>query len=183
MRAALISILLASALSACESGVTVSQTYLAQRGVPGHADYAATQGATPVVMLNQPFPPLTVAAAMQKNNPRPLLFTTEPPASLQGGYRVLLAFGGRPAGGLYVCREPLAAAPAAATATPSADTSVYGAFCLGPALLSEAVASTPRIDSPADPRFGRMMGDLLSALMPMHELHEGNRSWCVKQPC
>jgi hypothetical protein len=171
-------------LASCAGGVTVSHQYLAQRGVPGHADFAVTQGATPVVMANNPFPPLTVAAALQKNNPRPLLFTTEPPASLNGGYRVLLSFGGLPAGsGLHVCRQPLAVGqPVAASATPPTTTSVYGAFCLGPALLSEAVAVAPHVDSPSDPHFARLMGDLLAALMPMHDPYETNRSWCI-QPC
>jgi hypothetical protein len=175
MRYALIPVCLSAALTACASGVSVSHTYIPQRGVPGHAQYAAAQGPTPVIVRNTQIPPPAIVAALQKNNSRQdLVFTTDPPASLAAGYRVLLSFDDMPAGGLHVCREPLAAAPpATAGAATPVSTSVYGAFCLGPVLLSESVVTAPRLDSPRDPRLGRMMGDLLAAIMPAHELPDG----------
>lgn len=181
LRAALIFPVLI-ALTACASGVSISRNYIPQRGVPGHADYAATQGMTPVVMLNSPYPAPAVLAALQKNNSRPLVLTSDPPANLKGGYRVLLAFGQIPTGGLYVCREPFGAGASAPAPATAATTSVYGAFCLGPALLSEAVATTSRIDSATDPRLSRLMGDLLTALMPYRDPYDNSRGWCV-QPC
>lgn len=169
-------------LAACTSGVSITHNYIPQRGVPGHADYAATQGMTPVIMLNSPYPSPAVLAALQKNNPRPLVFTSDAPASLKGGYRVLLAFEPMPTGGLYVCREPFETGASATARATASTTNVYGAFCLGPALISEAVASSPRIDAPNDPRLSRLMGDLLSALMPYRDPYDNSRGWCVK-PC
>lgn len=175
MRYALIPVCLSVALGACADGVSVSHTYIPQRGVPGHAQYAAAQGPTPVVVRNTPIPPPMIVAALQKNNSRQdMVFTTDPPASMAAGYRVLLSFDDMPAGGLQICREPLAAAAApTAGAAPPATTSVYGAFCLGPVLLSESVVMSPRLDSPRDPRLARLMGDLLAAIMPAHELPDG----------
>lgn len=183
MRYTGILVFLSTALAACADGVSVSHNYIPQHGVPRHADYAAALGPTPVVMPNAPFPPPTVVAAMHKNNPRHhLVFTTDPPANLAGGYRVLLTFDFRPAGDLRVCQQP-PVVPAAASEPPArAATRVYAAFCLGPALLSEAVATAPRLESPRDPRFSRLMGDLLAALMPQREPHEGGMSRCFP-PC
>jgi len=182
MRHTLIPIFLSLALAACAGSVSVSRNYIPQAGVPGHADYAATRGPTPVVMLNNPFPPPTIVAALQKNNPRQhLVFTTDPPASLAGGYRVLLAFDGMPAGDLQVCQGPPAAAPNADPAR--ASTSVYAAFCLGPRLLSEAVATAPKFDSERDPGLARLMGDLLVAIMPSRDPHETGSSRCFRPPC
>jgi len=175
MRQILLPLCLSAALAACaEGGVSVSHTYLPQRGVPGHADYAASLGPTPVVVRNSEFPSPTVVAALQQNSSRRhLVFTTEPPSSLSQGYRVLVSFDDRPSGDLHVCREPLGAAPMTTGAAPRAATSVYGAFCLGPNLLSEAVVSAPRLEAPRDARLARVMGDLLSAIMPAHELPDG----------
>lgn len=173
MRARLLLCLATVLLAGCAGGVTVTRNYIPQRGVPGHADYAVALGATPVVMLDNPFPPPAVLAALQKNNPRPHQFTAEPPASLEGGYRVLVAFDRLPAGGLGVCRGPFTAgAPAAAPAGAPTTTRVYGAFCLGPVLLSEAVATSPRISAPEDPLFARLMGDLIVALMPSRDPYD-----------
>jgi hypothetical protein len=152
--------------------VQVSRHYVPQRGVSGHADYAAALGPIPVVMLNSSFAPADVVTALQRNDPRPHRFTADPPASLAGGYRVVLAFGGIPADS-SACRGPLQSAPPAPAGAAAADTtSVYGAFCLGPTLLSEAVAATPRVGSGGDPRLARLLGDLLSALMPYRDPYD-----------
>ena len=176
MRPELITVSLSLVLGACAGGVSVSHTYIPQRGVPGHAQYAAAQGPTPVVVRNTPIPAPVIVAALQKNSSRPdLVFTTDPPPSLTAGYRVLLSFDRLSAGGLQVCRESPAPVPIAADArgATSQNTSVHGAFCLGPVLLSESVVTAPRLESPRDPRLTRMMGDLLAAIMPAHELPDG----------
>jgi hypothetical protein len=181
MRSLFSGLALVLTLSACAGEVSITHNEVPRAGVPSHADYAASLGPTPVVMLNNPFPPATVVAALQRNNARQhLVFSTDPPASLKGGYRVLLAFDGIPGGGMQVCRDPFGSdTPPAARLSP---TSVYGAFCLGPTLLSEAVASAPRLGGPTDPRLGRVMGDLLVALMPLRDPHQNSRGLCV-QPC
>jgi hypothetical protein len=175
----------ATVVTGCANEVSVSRNYIPQRGVPGHADYAKALGPVPVVMLNSPFAPPTVVAALQRNDPRRHQFTTDPPSSLEGGYRILLGFDRFPPGGLYVCRGPLTEGAPAATPQPAqrpTSTSIYGAFCLGPALLSEAVATAPRVDSPDDPRFARLMGDLLTALMPFRDPYDNPGNRCFP-PC
>jgi hypothetical protein len=156
-------------LAACVDGVQVSRQYIPQRGVPGHADYAAALGPVPVVMLNSPFPPAEVLAALRKNDPRRHQFTADPPASLDGGYRVVLAFDAMPAGA-SACRGPLSAA--VASAGNQSRISVYGAFCIGPLLLSEAVATAPRSQPSTDTGLARLLGDLLSAVMPYRDPHD-----------
>lgn len=156
-------------LASCADGVWVSRQYIPQRGVPGHADYAAALGPTPVVLVNSPFPPAEVIAALGRNDPRPHQFTADPPPSLEGGYRLVLAFDADPARSQGCRTAPPGATPPAA---PPARTSVHGLFCLGPALLSEAVATAPRIQSSGDPLFARLLGDLLSAMMPYRDPHE-----------
>ncbi len=184
MRLLLIPACLAALLAACADGVSVSYKHIPVRGVPGHADYAAAQAPTPVVIRNAEFPSPTVVAALHRNNPRQhLIFSTEPPASIESGYRLLLTFDGRPTGGPQACREPVAAGAPAATAPRDparSSTSVYGVFCLGPTLLSEAMASGPRLDSAADSRLPRLLGDLLSALMPTNDPFEGSADRCFK---
>lgn len=163
--------LLAVALAACSSGVQITRDYIPQSGVPSHADYAAARGPTPVVMLNSPASPADILAALRANDPRRHQFTTEPPASLEGGYRIVLVFGGLPAGP-HGCRASLQAVPPAVRSEAPSGMSVYGAFCLGQVLLSEAVATALRIQSAADPAFARLMGDLLNAIMPYRDPHE-----------
>lgn len=183
MRLFLIPACLATMLAACADSVSVSYTYIPVRGVPGHADYAATQAPTPVVIRNTEFPPPTIVAALHKNNPRQnLIFSTDPPAGIDSGYRLLLTFDGRPAGGPQACREPFtASAPETPQRSPArSTTSIYGIFCVGPTLLSEAMATGPRLDSASDSRLPRLMGDLLSALMPKNETHEGSDSRCFR---
>ncbi len=184
MRPLLIPACLAAMLAACADGVSVSYKHIPVRGVPGHADYAATQAPTPVVIRNAEFPPPAIVAALHRNNPRQhLIFSTYPPASIERGYRLLLTFDDRPIGGPQACRESAAAgAPAAATPRNPArsSTSVYGVFRLGPTLLSEAMASGPRLDSAADSRLPRLMGDLLSALMPTNDPVDGSTDRCFR---
>lgn len=163
-------LLLAAALAACASEVRITREYIPQAGVPGHADYAAARGKLPVVILNGPAPAVDVLAALRANDPRRHQFTTELPASLDGGYRIVLAFGEVPPGP-HGCRLSPDAAPNVARAEAPAGMSVYAAFCLGPVLLSEAVA-TARIQSAADLGFMRLMGDLLSAIMSYRDPHE-----------
>ena len=183
LRVALL-VCLATALGACANAVVVTRNYIPQRGVPGHADYAAALGPVPVVTVNSPFPAPAVLNALLTNDPRRHQFTAEPPATLQGGYRVLLAFDRPVGGGLHVCRDPFTgSAPAPAPAAAPTRISVYGAFCLGPALLSEAVATAPRITTPDDPRLARLMGDLLIALMPFRDPYDNGDDGTRCAPC
>lgn len=167
-------LVVASMLASCAGGVTVSHQYLAQRGVPGHADFAAALGETPVVILNSPVAAPDLLEALRSNDPRRHRFTAEPPPSADRGYRIVLMFDAMPSGP-HGCRLPAQTAPSASAARTGAtrDTmSVYGAFCLGPVLLSEAVATAPRLQSASDPLLRRLLGDLLTAIMPFRDPYE-----------
>lgn len=182
MRFLFSSFVLAATLAACaDGGVMISHHDVPRAGVPSHADYAASLGPTPVVMRNNPFHPATVVAALQRHNPRPnLVFSMDPPASLKGGYRVLLAFDEAPQAGPRMCRDAFESEDALPGAAAAGTTRIYGAFCLGPTLLSEAVATTPPIGAPSDPRLGRAMGDLLVALMPLRDPHQNSRGLQIR---
>lgn len=161
-------------LVACATGVQISREYVPQAGVPGHADYAAALGATPVVILNSPVLPRDVLDALRSNDPRRHRFTAEPSPSADQGYRIVLIFDAPPSGP-HGCRAPAQNAPSASAARIDATgntISVYGAFCLGSVLLSEAVATAPRLQSASDPTLRRLLGDLLTAIMPFRDPHE-----------
>jgi hypothetical protein len=159
---------------ACANGVQISREYIPQGGVPGHADFTAALGETPVVILNSPVPASDLLEALRSNDPRRHRFTAEPPPSADRGYRIVLMFDAMPSGP-HGCRAPAQNVPSANAARADvtrSTTSVYGAFCLGPVLLSEAVATAPRLQSASDPLLRRLLGDLLTAIMPFRDPHE-----------
>lgn len=162
MRIALALILL---LAGCGNGVAVSRTHYTQLGIPSHVELAAAQGPTLVNLHHSPFADPQVLEAMRIHNPRPYMtYSTAGPGGLYA-YRIVLGFGSRPPGGSADCsvfNQPVGAPPAGKT-------EMYGAFCLGNTLLSEASARAPTIQSPNDPAFYRMTGDLLAALLPIHD--------------
>jgi hypothetical protein len=162
MRAALTLVLL---LAGCASGVAVSRTHYTQLGIPSQVELAAAQGPTLVNLHHSPFPDQAVLAAMRVHNPRPYMTYSTAEAGGPYPYRIVLGFGSRPPGGSADCRvfsQPAAPAPAGKT-------EMYGAFCLGNQLLSEASAVAPAVKSADDPAFARLTGDLLSALLPIRD--------------
>lgn len=162
MRIALAFVLL---LTGCADGVAVSRTHYTQLGIPSHVELAASQGPTLVTLYRSPFADEQVTAAMRVHNPRPYMsYSTAVPGGTSG-YRIVLGFGGRPTGGSADCSvfsQPPQAAPAGRT-------EMFGAFCLGNQLLSEASATAPVVTSADDPAFARLLGDLLEAVLPIRD--------------
>lgn len=154
----------AAGLAGCGDRGTTTHSFVYAHDVPGHVQYAAAQGPVPVAIFRDPFPNdpanAAVLAAMQRRNPGPpVTFVNAVSDSGTGGYRVIVAFGTPPVIG---CRTPAPSAPA-----PSPDrTDISAAFCTGDRLISEASASSGRIDAADSARLARLMQDLLSALMP-----------------
>ncbi len=141
--------------------------------MPSHVQYAAADGPVPVTVYNDPFPGAdndkSVVAAMQGRNPGPPLRFIEAGAGLnKAGYRVIIAFDSPPF-------SRCAAAPPP-PAHPADRTNVSAAFCIGDQILSDAVASGGPADTPQDPRFARLMQDLLSALLPYYDPSSQNQS-------
>ncbi len=148
-------------LAGCGEGNVTTQSYAYRQDVPGHEQYAAAIGPTPVAVYNSPYPADDVIAAMQGRTPGPkMTFTGNPDGSAT--YRVVLVFGESHAAPSTYCQvQAVTAGP-----SPTGRLTVTAAFCAGTSILSDAVARTDAIASPHDPEFERMMTDLLSALMP-----------------
>ncbi|HEX9464263.1 MAG TPA: hypothetical protein VGB82_16820 [Alphaproteobacteria bacterium] len=152
-------------LAGCSDQGTTTHSFVYAHDIPGHVQYAAANGPVPVAIFRDPFPNdpanAAVLAAMQHRNPGPpVTFVNATSAPGSGAYRVIVAFGTPRVAG---CRAPAASAPA------PEGTDVSAAFCTGDHLISEAWASGGRIDTAEDPRFARLMQDLLSALMPYND--------------
>lgn len=140
---------------------TTTRTDIFTRDLRSHVSYAAATPPTGAIILNSPVDPAAVVAAMRGRNPGPpIAFVLGPsPTSL---YRVVVSFGAPPLGSRNWCQATnLAVAPA-----PAGRTEVSAEFCVGAILLSEASASSRRIESAQDPRLQHLMSDLLEALMP-----------------
>lgn len=171
---------LGAALCGCADGSTVHYNYYNSAYEPGHVMLAAANTPSLAVIRNDPFPQDRnnegVLAAMQGRNLGPrMYFSQTPRPDDKYGYKVVLNFGAASgtggsgfapyalAGGSPQCQAQ-ATAP---SATPvSGDITVTGAFCVGDLLLTDASASIGGAEGPDDPRFKRLIGDLMVALTP-----------------
>lgn len=150
----------AALLAGCADTVA-TQSYRYRQDVPGHEQYAAAIGPTPVAIYNSPYPNDDVIAAMQGRTAGPqMTFTAKPDGS--STYRVVLVFGESHAAPSTYCQaQTVTGGP-----SPTGRLTITAAFCSGQAILSDAVARTSAIPSAHDPEFERTMTDLLSALLP-----------------
>jgi hypothetical protein len=154
-------------LAACSgNGIVVTREQAIVSSVEIHLRYLGSLGAVETTVLANPFLQDGDSEAVRRvlSNTRispSLRYTATRPANDPYGYRVVVAFGGWPIGGDNYCRNSnLAPRP-----PPSDKTEMHAVLCIGLAPLSEAAAHTMRIASPDDPRFARMISDLLMALM------------------
>jgi hypothetical protein len=154
----------AALLAACSSGTVATSSYSYRSDVPGHEQYAASIGATPVAVYNSPYPNDDVIAAMQGRTPGPqMTFVAKQDGSAT--YRVVMVFGESHAAPSTYCEaQAIAASP-----SPTGRLTITAAFCAGKSILSDAVARTNAIPSAHDPEFERTMTDLLSALMARNQ--------------
>lgn len=153
-------VVLPIALAACAGGAS-THTYIFNRDLRGHVQYAAAYPPTPVAIFNSPVDANAVLAAMQGRNPGPpMTFTMDPVAA--SSYRIVVSFGEPPVGPNNVCQVTSLMAPPASAGR----TDVSAAFCVAGMLISQADAGSERLTSAQDPRLPRLMSDLLEALMP-----------------
>jgi hypothetical protein len=197
MRAPII-LALSAALCGCTDSSIVHHNYYNSAYEPGHVMLAAANGPSLAVIRNDPFPQDRngegVLAAMQGRNLGPrMYFSQTPRPDDKYGYKVILDFAGRGGdagygssgyggialtyGASYQCQAspaPASAAPPAA-APPSGDIVVSAAFCVGNLLLTDASASISGASGPDDPRFKRLIGDVMVALTPPYIPNGGHK--------
>jgi hypothetical protein len=156
----------ASALAGCAGDGIVTRNDVYVKDMRGHLS-AAAQSALPVTIRNDPFAGdgagvavIAVMSSAQTAMQPQQRFTADAQGS---AYRVVVAFGEPPVGGNYCTAPGLAVRPG-----PQGRTVLHAEFCVGGQILSEATAATGRVDSPQDPRFQRLLSDLLSGLMPQN---------------
>lgn len=175
--------LLAAALAGCADTSTVHYSYYNSAYTPGHVDLAAASGQSLAVIRNNPFPEDSdnrgVVAAMQARNLGPkMYFAQVQRPDDRYGYKVILDFGGERGGGYDQC----AAAPSpAARARQNGEISVLATFCVGNVLLTDALGSVSAATGPDDPRFQRLIGDMMVALTPPYYPDRPHR--CFMRPC
>lgn len=202
MRAVL---LLASllALGACSDISTIHTSYYNSGYSPSHVQLAAASGPSLAVIRDDPFPTDRnnegVLAAMQGRNFGPrMYFTQTPRPDDKYGYKVVMNFG--PAPPTYEGSAPQAYggyAPSTyggynaacrygptppASRPPTGPITVSAAFCVGDILLTDASGSIGEATGPDDPRFRRLIGDVMVALTPPYEPSRGGHD-CIGPGC
>lgn len=131
-----------------------------------HLRYLGSLGAVQTVVLADPFPQDASGDAVRRvlsaTRIEPYLrYSATRPENDAYGYRMVVAFGGWPVGSDNYCRNPsLVPRPA-----PAETTEMHMVLCAGTSVLTESAARTRRVGSPDDPRFARLINDLLMALM------------------
>lgn len=165
----------AMALSAC-SGPIVYWNYYASGYEPGHVALAAANNPALAVIRGDPFANdpnnAGVLAAMQGRNFGPkIYFAQTPRPDDRYGYKVVLDFGVSGYGYGSACE----AGPAPPNPRPPGERiDVAAAFCVGDVLLTDASGSVSGATSPDDPRFRRLIGDIMVALTPLYNPHGGH---------
>ncbi len=159
------------ALCACADMSTVHTSYYNSGYSPGHVQLAAASGPSLAVIRNNPFPGdhnnEGVLAAMQARNIGPkMYFAQTPRPDDRYGYKVVMNFGPSIYGTNYGCTyEPTPPT----RMPPGGPITVSAAFCVGDILLTDAVGSTGAAAGPDDPRFQRLIGDIIVALTPPYD--------------
>ncbi|MBI3708544.1 MAG: hypothetical protein HY246_12845 [Proteobacteria bacterium] len=161
------------ALAACADEPAVYNFYSTSTYDPTYVADAAGRGDTLAVIRHNPFAAdrdnSGVLAAMQGQNAGPPLhYTQMQQPSGMSGYQVVVAFGTPPIGRRNMCRDhdaPFGPSPAGRLAATAA-------FCFGRNMLTEASATGAASDRPEDPRFKRLMNQLLVALFPSNLIYD-----------
>jgi len=176
---------LSAVLCGCAGTSVVHHNYYNSAYEPGHIALAAANSPSLAVIRNDPFPQDRsgegVLAAMQGRNLGPrMYFSQTPRPDDKYGYKVILSFGGAvPEAGYapgYGASYQCQAGPAPAAAAPAGGTiSVDAAFCVGNLLLTDASGSISGATGPDDPRFQRLIGDIMVALTPPYIPNGGHK--------
>lgn len=166
----------ALALAACADTSTIHHSYYNSAYAPSHVMLASASSPALAVIRNNPFPQDRnnegVLAAMQGRNFGPrIYFSQTPRADDKYGYKVILNFGSDSPGSSYSSLSG-ASYQCQAEATPPSSTQRHGeiavsaTFCVDDRLLTDASGSISEATGPEDPRFRRLIGDIMVALTP-----------------
>jgi hypothetical protein len=179
-------LVLGAALCGCTDASIIDYNYYNSAYEPGHIALAAANNPSLAVIRGDPFPQDRtgegVLAAMQGRNLGPrMYFSQTPRPDDKYGYKVILDFGGTaPEGGYatgygasYQCQA--GPAPAASPKPAGGPVSVSAAFCVGNLLLTDAAGSISGATGPDDPRFQRLIGDIMVALTPPYIPNGGHK--------
>ena len=156
-------------LAGCTGVSTVTNFYYNSAYTPAHVTLAAANNPAQAVIRGNPFANDVdnqgVIAAMQGQNWGPKIFFT-PTARSDDiyGYKMVLAFNGiGPNNDL--CRAP--SAPPKPSGTDRIDASI--AFCVGEVLLTDASGHITGVAGPGDPKFKRLVSDLMLTVTPPYD--------------
>lgn len=161
-------------LSACGSP-QVYGTYYNSGYAPSHPMLAAADGESLAVIRANPFADdrdnAKVLATMQGRNPGPKMFFRQTArVESRYDYKVVVTFASSGAGVANPCLDTQALPAAARTGR----IDLRADFCVGGALLSEARGSIDAVEHADDPRFRRLMGDLLAQLLTDRDPNDNN---------
>ena len=186
MRAPIVAAL-SAALCGCADASVIHFNYYNSAYAPSQVDLASANNPSLAVIRNNPFPEDRnnegVLAAMQgRNLGQRMYFSQTPRPDDKYGYKVILNFGtGSPSGGyapLTNVFPECQLGPTPPSATPDRgdiSISVFASFCVGDLLLTDASGSIGNSTGPDDPRFRRLIGDIMVALTPPYIPHGGHR--------
>lgn len=163
-------------LAACGGAPIIYRSYYSSAYYPGHVELAATSGDVLVLIRNNPFTSdpnnAAVIAAMQERNLGPRLRLSQVPrVDDKYGYKVVVDFRSASINYGDLCRSQ----PDSRAQRPAGeDIRAAAAFCVGDLLLSDA-AGAVSASEPTDPRFRRLMADIMTALTAPYNPGDSSR--------
>jgi len=148
-------------VAGCSDTVMVNRSEVAG-GYTGafYVQTSAQNGSNAVVVRNSPFPDAVVVDALRARYQSSQYRFTSGPAADWNGYTVVLGFGTAPVGNQNLCRNPnlpLVASTADAT-------TLFGEYCYGNILVTEAEGRTAAVSGPDDPKLNKLIGDVVAEL-------------------
>ncbi|HJS30346.1 MAG TPA: hypothetical protein VJ924_00025 [Alphaproteobacteria bacterium] len=158
------------ALAGCAGVSTVTNFYYNSAYTPAHVTLAAANNPSQAVIRGSPFANdidnQGVIAAMQGQNWGPKMFfaPTPRPDDLYG-YKMVIAFNGMGPNNDALCKAP--PAPAKPSGGDRIDASI--AFCVGEVLLTDASGHITGVSGPEDPKFKRLISDLMLTITPPYD--------------
>lgn len=167
MRNSLLPLGAALALAGCAGVSTVTHFYYNSAYTPAHVALAAANNPAQAVIRGNPFANDVnnqgVIAAMQGRNWGPKIFFSPTPRPDDiYGYKMVMAFNGIGPNSYALCNAP--PAPPQPSGNDRIDAAI--AFCVGDVLLTDASGHVSGATGPDDPKFKRLISDLMLTVTP-----------------